>query len=111
MVGHLGDHDLRELYRSSRALVSASVEEFGICLVEALACGTPVIAPRAGGSGEIVEDGVNGLTLGTVDAAAVAGAVRRLEREPIAPAACRATAERFSEARFAAEVEQLIEGR
>lgn len=109
-VGHVGDEELRELYRSSRALVSASVEEFGISLVEGLAAGVPLIAPRAGGSGEIVADGVNGFALDTVDPGSVVDAVARLEREPIDPTACRRSADRFSEARFAAEVTRLLEG-
>jgi glycosyltransferase involved in cell wall biosynthesis len=110
LVGHVGDSELRELYRSSRALVSASVEEFGLCLAEALACGIPVIAPRDGGSGEIVADGVNGVALPSADPGSVVRAVERLEREPADPAACRASAERFSEARFVAQIESLIQG-
>ena len=109
-AGHVGDEELRELYRSSRALVSASIEEFGICLVEALATGVPVLAPSAGGSGEIVADGVNGATIDAIEAGAVVEAVRRLEREPVDPAACRRSAERFSAERFTAAAERLIEG-
>ena len=108
-VGHLGDGELRELYRTSRGLVSASVEEFGICLVEAQACGTPVVAPRAGGSGEIVRDGETGVALDFLDPGAIAAGVRRMERLGIDPEACRRNAERFSEGRFIAELEDLLE--
>jgi glycosyltransferase involved in cell wall biosynthesis len=107
-VGHVDDVALRELYRSSRAIVSASVEEFGLCLVEALACGTPVVAPRAGGSGEIVLDGENGLSLERVDADSIVAAVRALERRPPDAADCRRSADRFSEARFGAAIDELI---
>jgi glycosyltransferase involved in cell wall biosynthesis len=110
-AGHVGDEELRELYRSSRALVSASIEEFGICLAEALAAGVPVVAPRAGGSGEIVVDGVNGAAIDAVEPGAVSDAVRRLERDPVDPAACRRSAERFSAERFTAQAERLVEGR
>lgn len=107
-VGHVGDDELRELYRGSRAVVSASVEEFGLCLAEALACGTPVIAPRAGGSGEIVEDGVNGVALDTADVDSVVSAVERLEAAAPDAAECRRRAERFSEASFEAGLARLI---
>jgi glycosyltransferase involved in cell wall biosynthesis len=107
-AGHVDDHELRELYRSSRAVVSASVEEFGLCLAEALACGVPVIAPRQGGSGEIVVDGLNGVALERVDAGAIEAAVRRLEADPPSPADCRRGAERFSEARFGAAIDELV---
>ena len=49
-TGWVDDERLRELYRSAVALVCPSVEEFGIVMAEALACGTPVVAPRAGGA-------------------------------------------------------------
>jgi glycosyltransferase involved in cell wall biosynthesis len=109
-VGHVGDEELLRLYRASHTLVSASVEEFGLCLTEALACGVPVVAPAAGGSGEIVLDGTNGAVLDTVDADAVVRAVRRLERRPPDPAACRSSAERFSGQRFTAAIEALVDG-
>jgi glycosyltransferase involved in cell wall biosynthesis len=108
-AGHVGDDDLRELYRSSRALVSASVEEFGLCLAEAQAVGIPVIAPRTGGGGEIVRDGRTGILLDQVEPAAIAGAVQAVERLEIQPAACQAVAERFSEPGFLDALGELLE--
>jgi glycosyltransferase involved in cell wall biosynthesis len=107
-VGHVGDEELRELYRGSRALVSASVEEFGICLAEAQSAGVPVIAPRAGGSGEIVRHGESGILLDEITPAALARAVREVERMGIEPDACRAVGESFSEARFVRQLEGLL---
>jgi glycosyltransferase involved in cell wall biosynthesis len=108
-VGHVDDdEELLELYRSSRALVSASVEEFGLCLVEAQAAGVPVVAPRAGGAGEIVLDGETGVLLDSVDPGSIARAVERLESLPVEPQACRRSAERFSEERFVAEIGRLL---
>ncbi|HEX8646403.1 MAG TPA: glycosyltransferase [Thermoleophilaceae bacterium] len=108
LVGHLGDEELRELYRSSAGMLSASVEEFGICLVEALAAGTPVLAPREGGASEIVEHRRNGLLLDTVTPEAIAAGVRELAGMEVDRAACRASAERFSEERFVAEIEGVL---
>ena len=108
-VGHVGDEELRELYRTSRALISASVEEFGLCLAEALACGTPVVAPRAGGSGEIVADDLNGVGRDSVDPDSIVRAVERLDAAPPDPADCRRSAERFSVERFEAELAELID--
>ncbi|MDP8957358.1 MAG: glycosyltransferase [Actinomycetota bacterium] len=51
---------LRDLYRRSQALVNPGVEDFGITMVEAQACGTPVIATAAGGAREIVIHGETG---------------------------------------------------
>jgi len=66
--------------------------------MEALACGTPVIAFRAGALPEIVEHGVTGFVVDDVEQ--MAEAIRRADT--IDPAACRAAAQtRFSAARMA----------
>ena len=107
-TGHVDDRELRELYRSSRALVCPSVEEFGIVMAEAHACGAPVIAPRNGGALDIVRDGETGILLDRVDASSLAAAVRGLGRRSFDPGACRASAERFSEWRFLARFDQVL---
>ncbi|MGH2809030.1 MAG: glycosyltransferase [Actinomycetota bacterium] len=52
--------ELRNLYRRARALVFPGIEDFGMTLVEAQACGAPVLAFRRGGALETVVDGVTG---------------------------------------------------
>jgi glycosyltransferase involved in cell wall biosynthesis len=109
-VGFADDERLRELYRSARGLLMPSLETFGLAMAEALACGTPVIAQRAGGALELVREGVNGVFLESVDASAVIGAVEELERISIDPDACRAAAMPYSEARFLAAMDRVLEG-
>ncbi|MDQ1230960.1 glycosyltransferase family 4 protein [Sphingomonas sp. SORGH_AS_0879] len=73
-------------------------EPFGLSVVEAMACGTPVIAIRRGSMPELIEDGVNGFLVDNVDQA-IAGLDRIGE---IDRAACRAVAaDRFSVDRMA----------
>ena len=68
-------------------------EPFGLSVVEALACGTPVIAMRRGAMPELIEDGVTGFLVNSLDEAIAAAA--RLDE--IDRAACRRAAEaRFS---------------
>lgn len=56
-------------------------EPFGLALIEAMSCGTPVIAWRNGSVPEVVEDGVTGFVVRTVDEAVRAAAdVLRLDR-------------------------------
>ncbi|MGH2951710.1 MAG: glycosyltransferase [Solirubrobacterales bacterium] len=100
-MGGVSDPELTRLYRSAAALVCPSVEEFGIVMAEALACGLPVIAPRAGGALEIVEHGRTGLLVADAGPAGIRAAVLSLDRLEIDPGACRRSAERFSEDVFA----------
>ncbi len=107
-TGFVDDAELRELYRSSRALIHPSVEEFGIVMAEAHACGTPVIAPRGGGALDIVSDGQTGLLLDRVDPGSIATAVRELEQRSFDWQACRKSAERFSERHFIARLDRVL---
>jgi glycogen(starch) synthase len=67
-----------ELFRAAdAAILSSSWENFPHTVVEALAVGTPVLAMEAGGVGEVVRDGVNGLLVPPGDTPALGEAVRR----------------------------------
>ena len=67
-----------ELFRAADAsILSSSWENFPHTVVEALSVGTPVLAMEAGGVGEVVRDGVNGLLVPAGDTQALAAAVRR----------------------------------
>ena len=79
-------------------------EPFGLSVVEAMACGTPVIAARRGSMPELIVDGVTGFLVDTAEEAVAA--VSRLGE--IDRAACRArVAERFSVERMADRYIQL----
>ena len=56
---------------------SRSYEGFGIAYLEANACGTPVLAARAGGAVEAVEEGINGYFVEQPTAPGIAGALAR----------------------------------
>jgi glycosyltransferase involved in cell wall biosynthesis len=107
-AGWVSDEQLRELYRSSWALLCPSVEEFGIVMAEAHACGVPVVAPRDGGACEIVDDPATGVLLDEVTGPRVARAAGAVRRGGFDAGACRRSAERFSVARFVAELERAL---
>jgi alpha-maltose-1-phosphate synthase len=87
-------------------------EPLGIVNLEAMACGTAVVASRVGGIPEVVADGQTGLLVPPDDPAALADAINALVRDPVRAAAMgqlgreRAAAE-FSWATIAAQTAEL----
>ncbi len=78
-------------------------EPFGLVMIEALACGTPVLALPAGSVPEIIRDGVTGWICADLDDMA-----RRAAAPGISPRACRdEAARRFSVGAMAAQYEAL----
>ena len=73
-VGSVGPPERDRLLGGAAALLHLIHfdEPFGLSMVEALACGTPVIATRRGSVPEIVRDGVNGFAVRNTDEAATA---------------------------------------
>jgi len=95
-IGEIGDPEKSEFLGSACALLFPVdwPEPFGLAMIEALACGTPVIAYRAGSIPEIIEEGKTGYIVETLDQAV--SAVRRID------ALDRRTCRRVFEQRFSA---------
>jgi glycosyltransferase involved in cell wall biosynthesis len=82
-IGEISDEEKNEFLSQARALIFPGdwPEPFGLVLIEALACGAPVIALRHGAVSEIIEDGVTGFIVDTVEQAVRAvDDIRRLNR-------------------------------
>lgn len=83
MPGHVPWRELVNWYRKAKIFVMPSYyETCGISVIEAMAFGLPVVASRAGGLTEVVEDGVTGILVPPGDSKGLAEAVRHLLREP-----------------------------
>lgn len=97
-IGEIGEDRKNEFLGQARALLFPIdwPEPFGLVMIEALACGTPVVAYRCGSVPEVIDDGVTGFVVddqpGAIEAAA---SVHRLSRR-----ACRDAFER----RFSADL-------
>jgi glycosyltransferase involved in cell wall biosynthesis len=76
-VGEIGDDEKPEFLGSARALLFPIdwPEPFGLVMIEALACGTPVIAWNRGSVPEVIEEGVTGFIVDSE-----AGALAAIER-------------------------------
>lgn len=99
-LGHVSDQRLVELMRGARALIAPQHEDFGMAILEANACGRPVIAYARGGALETVIDGVTGMLVDEQSVDAFAGALERFERMQVDSYALRRHAERFSKQSF-----------
>ncbi len=98
-IEYVGEVDLEaknELLAGARALLFPIhwKEPFGLVMIEAMACGVPVLAFARGSAPEVVDNGVSGWLC-----ADVAEMARRAVEPGISPAACRAYAERRFQAR------------
>jgi glycosyltransferase involved in cell wall biosynthesis len=83
-AGGIGDRgDLARLFAAADVFVTASLmETYGLTLVEAMACGTPVIAFRVGGIPEAAPDGQGAILCRPQDGPALLEAVSNLRRSP-----------------------------
>jgi glycosyltransferase involved in cell wall biosynthesis len=88
-AGGLPHAELPECYRAADVFVFPSVweEAFGVPVIEAMACGLPVVATRGGAFREIVEEGQTGLLVPRGDAAALSDAICQLLADPEGAAA------------------------
>ena len=100
---------LKEHMQKARAFVFAAQEDFGIMPVEALACGTPVIAYGKGGALDSVTP-ETGVFFDEQTPESIIAAVEAFEKkeETITPEACRKQAEKFAKDIFAAQMRKHI---
>ena len=73
-IGEINDAGKQDFLGRAKGLLFPICwpEPFGLVMIEAMACGTPVIAFRCGSVPEIMEDGLTGFVVDTVDEAALA---------------------------------------
>ena len=98
--GRVSNERLRELYQTRRQLIYCAEEDFGLVPLEAMACGMPVLALRAGGLLETLREGVCGAFFDTPDTPSLAEAWDAFDAQTYDSSALRAHTERFSEVRF-----------
>jgi glycosyltransferase involved in cell wall biosynthesis len=111
-LGKVAPERLRELYRNARLFLQPGVEDFGIASVEALACGTPVVAVARGGILDVVEDGRHGVLYPDWEGpSALAEAIDKARQIRLNPLDLRDRAESFSLARFSDRIRSLLSHR
>ena len=109
LVSDLTDAQLAWLYRSCRAVLAASYEDYGLTPIEAAVWGRPSVVLRWGGFLDTVDEGVTGVYFDQPEPAAIADAMDRFEALEFDPDKIRRHVEQFTEARFAESLYSAVD--
>lgn len=107
-AGYVPRDELRGLYQSHRAVIFPGDEDFGLVPLEAMACGTPVVAYRAGGALETIVENETGIFFDQPTAESLCDTLKRMDAMTFDPDACRKQAGKFSRAKFAEGMERAV---
>ena len=108
-MGYLGDEAVCEQMARCQALIFPGEEDFGLAPLEAMACGRPVIALRAGGALDTIEEGQTGLFFEEATPESLVEAVQRLGDHRFDGEAIRRHSQRFGVERFGQELSAMLE--
>lgn len=107
-LGYVPDDDLPSLYAGAQALLFPQLEDAGLVLRESLACGTPVIALRAGGALDAIRERETGLFMAAQTVESLLETLRAFSAVPWNRDAIRAYALPFSEQAFALHLQNSV---
>jgi len=107
-TGRIADEKLLKAYQGCKALVFCGNEDFGLTMVEAQACGKPVIAYYRGGAKEIVIEGKTGMFFYEQTPQSLAQAIERFSGLRFDRSYIRESSLRFSKEKFKALFSDFI---
>ena len=111
VLGYQSFEFLKNYLQKAKAFVFAAEEDFGIIVVEAMACGTPVIAGNYGGTAESVIDGVTGILFPEQTVDSIVDAVKKFDviSHSVNYSAIRNHAEKFSREIFEKNIKNYVD--
>jgi len=108
-LGHVSDEELAHLYQGAKVFLAlAKDEDFGITPIEAMLCGTPVIAFNGGGYKETVIDGKTGVLFDEYTVDGLMHAIKKFESMKISSHDCEKHAQKFSKELFIANIKEFV---
>ena len=108
-LGHISHDELNQYYNLADLLVLPSqAEGIPMVILEALACGTPVVASNVGGIPEIITDNFNGLILKDLSPKNIANAIISISRLNLSRDVIAQSMEKYSVNKFMLELDIII---
>ena len=109
-LGYQPEEKLAEIYKNARAFIFPGVDDFGIAPVEVMTHGVPVIAVKAGGAVEIIEENKTGEFFQSSKVEVIADAVRRFceNENNYDKNYIKQSVEKFSKERFKKELVEFL---
>ena len=107
-LGAVSDEELLRLYQGAKALIVPGEEDFGINILEAQACGLPVIAFGRGGAVETVQSGVTGVLFSELSVESLMAGLDNFRDITFNKSTLRSNAERYSRRMFKEKIEGFI---
>lgn len=107
-TGYLDSTEVNKILSKAKAFIHIGLEDFGIAPIEAQACGTPVIAYKAGGVLETVVNGKTGILFNEQTPASLINAINEFEQTAFNLSEIRNHAFTFSKERFESEMKAYV---
>lgn len=107
-VGSPSDKEIVKYFQSAEAFIFPGIDDFGIVAVEALAAGTPVIAYRAGGALDYVDEQENGLFFDKQTVPSLMAALKQFDFKRYNNSVIASSSEKFSPSAFDSKMRQYI---
>lgn len=108
LMGYQEEEILKEYMQKAKAFVYAAIEDFGIVPIEAMSCGTPVIALHDGGTAETVIDELTGIHFFKQEIEDIIFAVNKFEKIKFDREKISKFVEKYDKKRFKKELEEFI---
>ncbi len=107
-LGRVHDDALPELYAHAKALLFPQEEDAGIVLLEAQACGTPVIAYGAGGALDLTHENVSSILFPEQTSASLLGAIAHFDAREWNRGAIRERVQECTRANFERRIQDIV---
>lgn len=107
-LGRVSDQTLKDLYGRAKAFIFPALEDAGIMVLESLACGTPVIGYKQGGTGEFIRDQVNGVLFENQTPDDIIQAIKRFEAMDFVPSKLRDQVMHYDTSEFKSNILSVL---